>query len=165
MCNTPVVATADNDILYRVAYDEAVRALAEQQAEIDSFRSRAGLLLSTAAITTSFLGAQSFDGGSLTVTSWLALLAFVGAAAISLAILWPHPWQHSAGSRAVVASYIEGEKPALIDELHRDLSIHMHTSYVANRIGAQQLALLLQIASGLLTLEVILWIITIATNG
>jgi len=67
-------------------------ALAEQQAEIDSFRSRAGLLLSSAAITTSFLGAHSFDGGSLTATSWLALLAFIGAAAISLAILWPHPW-------------------------------------------------------------------------
>jgi hypothetical protein len=47
---------ADKDILYRIAYDEAVRALSEQQAVIDSFRSRAGLLLSSTAITTSFLG-------------------------------------------------------------------------------------------------------------
>jgi hypothetical protein len=70
MCNTPVVAEADKDILYRVAYDEAVRALSEQQTKIDSFRSRAGLLLSTTAITTSFLGARSFDGGSLTATAW-----------------------------------------------------------------------------------------------
>jgi hypothetical protein len=164
MCNTPTEVNADKDILYRVAYNEAVRALAEQQAEIDSFRSRAGLLLSSTAITTSFLGAHSFDGGGLTATSWLALIAFVGAATISLAVLWPHPWQLSAGSRAVVESYIEGEKPAMIDELHRDLSIHMHRSYAANRIGAQQLALLLQIASGLLTLEVVLWIISIATH-
>jgi hypothetical protein len=159
------VAGADKDILYRVAYEEAVRALAEQQAEIDSFRSRAGLLLSSAAITTSFLGAQSFDGGSLTATSWLALLAFVGAAAIALAILWPHPWELSADSREVVETYIEGEKSALIDELHRDLSIHMHKSYAENRVGVEVLATLFQIASGLLTLEVVLWIIAMATGA
>jgi hypothetical protein len=135
--------STDKDILYRLAYEEAVRALAEQQAEIDSFRSRAGLLLSSSAITTSFLGAQSFNGGSLTASSWLALIAFVGAAAISLAILWPHPWELTAGSRKVVETYIEGEEPAEIDVIHRDLSIHMNRSYVANRVGVQQFAVLL----------------------
>ena len=49
---------ADKDILYKVAYDEAVRALSEQQGVIDSLRTRAGILLSAAAITTSFLGAR-----------------------------------------------------------------------------------------------------------
>jgi hypothetical protein len=39
------------DTLYKVAYDEAVRALSEQQGVIDSFRTRAGLLFSAAAIT------------------------------------------------------------------------------------------------------------------
>ena len=159
------MANADKDILYRVAYEEAVRALAEQQAEIDSFRSRAGLLLSSAAITTSFFGANSFDGGDLTAPSWLALAAFVGAAAISLVILWPHPWQLTASSRDVVDTYIEGERPAAVDELHRDLSIHMHKSYVENRAGALRLAALLQVARWLLTLEVVFWIIAIATNA
>jgi hypothetical protein len=51
----------DKDALYRVAYEEATRARSEQLALIDSFRSRAGLLLSAAAITTSFLGRPSFD--------------------------------------------------------------------------------------------------------
>jgi hypothetical protein len=51
-------------LLYKVAYDEAVRALSEQRDAIDSFRTRAGLLLSAAAITTSFLGAQALEGGS-----------------------------------------------------------------------------------------------------
>jgi hypothetical protein len=37
------MGTADKDILYKVAYDEAVRALSEQQGTIDSFRTRAGL--------------------------------------------------------------------------------------------------------------------------
>lgn len=37
---------SDRSALYKVAYDEAVRALSEQLTLIDSFRSRAGLLLS-----------------------------------------------------------------------------------------------------------------------
>jgi hypothetical protein len=63
--------------LYKVAYDEAVRALSEQQAAIESVRARAGLLLSAAAVTTSFLGAQALQGASSNLFSWLALLGFV----------------------------------------------------------------------------------------
>jgi hypothetical protein len=155
---------ADKDILYRLAYDEAVRALSEQRAEIDSFRSRAGLLLSSTAITTSFLGARSFDGDGLAVTSWLALLAFVGAAAILLAILWPHPWELNSSPREVIEPYIRREEPVSPDELHRELSLHMHNSYVENRAGVEHLAVLLQAASGLLVVEVLFWITFIAAG-
>jgi hypothetical protein len=40
----------------------------------------------------------------------------------------------------------------------------MHSSYVQNRGGIFQLTVLLQIASALLTLEVIFWMIAIATS-
>lgn len=60
---------ADKDFPYQIAYDEAVRALSQQQSTIDSLRTRAGLLLSAAAITTSFLGAQALnDGGPSAAT-------------------------------------------------------------------------------------------------
>lgn len=159
------MANADKDLLYKVAYDEAVRALSEQQAVIDSFRTRAGLLLSAAAITTSFLGAQALDGGDSNLAAWLALVGFVGVAAISLAILWPRRWEFTANPRDVIQTYIEAETPALIEELHRDLSLHMHNSYVENRAGLEQLAIFFQIASGMLTVEVILWIIAIASTA
>jgi hypothetical protein len=55
--------------------------------------------------------------------------------------------------------------PSLIEELHRDLSLHMHNSYVENRAGLEQLAIFFQIASGTLTVEVILWIIAIASTA
>jgi hypothetical protein len=157
------MANADKDILYKVAYEEAVRALSEQQGVIDSFRTRAGLLLSAAAITTSFLGAQALNGGDSSLAAWLALLGFVGVAAISLAILWPRQWEFTANPRDVIQTYIEAEEPAPIEELHRDLALHMHNSYIENREGLAQLAIFFQIASGLLTLEVILWIIAIAS--
>jgi hypothetical protein len=41
----------------------------------------------------------------------------------------------------------------------------MHNSYVENRDGLEQLATFFQIASGLLTVEVILWIIDIASTA
>lgn len=96
---------------------------------------------------------------------WLAMAAFVGVAAISLAILWPRQWEFTANPREVIQTYIEAEEPAPIDELHRDLSLHMHNSYVENRHGLEQLAVFFQIASGLLTVEVILWIIAIASTA
>jgi len=87
--------------LYKVAYDEAVRALSEQQGAIDNLRARAGLLFSAAAITTSFLGAQALRGGSLNFSSWLALLTFFAMAATSLTILWPRRWEGAANPREV----------------------------------------------------------------
>jgi hypothetical protein len=155
---------ADKDILYKVAYDEAVRALSEQQAAIDSFRTRAGLLLSAAAITTSFLGARALDSGDSNLAVWLAMASFTGVAVVSLAILWPRRWEFTANPRDVIQTYIEAVEPAPIEELHRDLSLHMHNSYIENRKGLEQLTAFFQIASGLLAVEVILWIVAIAAT-
>lgn len=147
-----------------MAYDEAVRALTEQQTVIDSFRTRAGLVLSAAAITTSFLGAQAFEGGHSHWTVWTALATFVLVAVVSLGILWPRRWEFTANPREVIQTYIESQEPAPIEELHRDLSLHMHNSYVENRRGIEQLAAFFQIACGLLAAEVVLWIVAIAST-
>jgi hypothetical protein len=152
------------NLLYKVAYDEAVRALSEQQAVIESFRTRAGLLFSAAAISASFLGSQALRSGRTSFASWLALVCFVAVAASSLAILWPRGWEDTANPREVIGNYIESEESPRIENLHRDLSLHMHSSYIENNEGVEQLATLFQIASCLLTLEVILWMIAIAVT-
>lgn len=150
------------ELLYKVAYDEAVRALSEQQAAIESLRSRAGLLFSAAAVTTSFLGAQALNGGKSTLASWLALLCFVAAAAASLAVLWPRRWEVRTNPRELITTYVESTEPAPVEELYRDLSLHMYNSYTENHGGLDQLVGLLQAASGLLALEVVLWIVALA---
>lgn len=150
--------------LYKVAYDEAVRALSEQQEAVESFRTRAGILSSVAAITTSFLGAQALGDGTPNLVSWLALLDFVAVAAVSLAILWPRKWEITTDPRDLIGSYIEAAEAAPIENLYRDLALHMDRSHSENRKGLEQFALFFQIASGLLTLEVVLWIIAISTT-
>lgn len=148
--------------LYKVAYDEAVRALAEQREALDSLRSRTGLLLSAAAITTSFLGAQALQSGNVNSFAWLALVGFVGVAAVSLVILWPRRWESMVNPHDMIATYIESAEPVSIEKLHRELSIHMNGSYLDNRDGFRKLVVFFQTASVLLAVEVGLWIVAIA---
>lgn len=153
------------DLLYKVAYDEAVRALGEQQRAVDSLHARAGLLFSAAAISTSFLGAQALRGGNPSVASWLALLCFVAVAAASLAVLWPRrKWKVTANPRVVIETYVESAEPAPVEGLHRDLALHTHSSYLENQAVLDQLVGSLQVASGLLVLEVVLWVVAIAVR-
>jgi hypothetical protein len=161
---TDIAPASDKAALYDLAYEESGRALAEQQTVIDSFRTRAGLLMSVAAITTSFLGAQALGEGS-SAWAWLAMAGFVGVAVASLAILWPRRWELTTDPRRVIKTYIEADEPALIDDVRHDLSLYMHRSFVENKEGLERLTILFQIASVLLTVEVVLWIAAIAPTG
>jgi hypothetical protein len=156
---------ADNEFSYRIAYDEAVRALSQQQGLIDSLRTRAGLLLFAAAITTSFLGAQGLNDGGPTIVTWLALASFVSLSIVTLAILWPHRLEFTANPANVIHSYIETEEPLSVAEIHRDLSLHMHDSYADNLAGQKQLASRFRLAGALLTVEVIFWIVDLASKA
>jgi hypothetical protein len=154
---------ADRDALYKVAYDEAVRALSDQRLEIDSVHSRTGLLLSVAAVATSFLGARALEGGSLSPMSWLALASFIVTALVSLAVFLPSQEEFSADAREVIETYIEAPQPVSIEGLHRDLALHMHASYARNLEVLGRLATLFQMACGLLIVEMIFWVLSIPT--
>ena len=156
---------ADKDFPYRIAYDEGVRALSQQQGMIESLRTRTGLLLSAAAITTSFLGAQVLNNNHPSVATWLALGSFVGLSVVALAILWPHRLEFTASPANVIESYIETEDPLSVAEIHRDLALHMHHSYAENLAGQKQLASRFRVAGMLLTIEVILWVIDLASRA
>jgi hypothetical protein len=153
------------EALYKVAYEETVRALSEQQMAIDSLRSRAGLLLSAAAITTSFLGSQALKGGDMGPVSLLALTTFIALAAVSLGILSPRKWELAADPGGLIDRLAtEGHCP-LIEDLHRDLSLKMRSSYVEGWAALGTLSTFLQLASVLLVVEVVLWTIAITVVG
>ncbi len=155
----PVMA---EDALYKVAYDEAVRALSEQQAVVDSLRSRTGVLFSAAAVTTSFLGPQALYGGDGSLFSWLALAAFTGVATALLAILWPRRWEFTANPHRVIVACIESADSDSHEDLHRKLSLHMNSSYLENREAQERLFVFFQIANVLFAVELVLWIAAIA---
>ena len=126
---------------YRLAYDEAVRALTRQQSALDEFRTRAGILLSGAAIATSFLGGQALESGTVSAWSWIAIGCFVGLGGSTLMILWPHKgWEFGAFPHSVIGTYIETEKPLPLPMILRDLALHStwRTAMTGTPVGCRR---------------------------
>jgi hypothetical protein len=94
--------------VYELAFDEARRALAGQESALGAFRSRAGVIVSAAAIVTSFLGGQALEAGGFTVLAWASIGAFAALGLAGLGVLWPDGgWEFDAIPNQIITSYIE----------------------------------------------------------
>ncbi len=62
---------------YNLAYEEAKRALEEEERAVSELRSRPGQLIAAAAITTSFFGGRAI-GSHVHLASWVAIGCFIG---------------------------------------------------------------------------------------
>ena len=82
------LAAAVDPAGYALAYDEANRALDEQERVVAELRSHAGTLIAAAAITTSFLGGR-FSTHHLHPLAWAAIGCFAFVGLTLLALLWP----------------------------------------------------------------------------
>ena len=149
--------------LYEIAYDEAVRALSEQQSAIDNFRARAGLLFSVATIIASFFGSQVLGSAGLSPFSWLALASFGFLATAFIGILSPRRWEVTVDPLDVISAYLEPDESHGIEDVHRGLATAMNESYSVNRQGLEKLVVLFQTANVLLVCEVVLWTIALAS--
>lgn len=153
--------SSDDAVLIELAYSEATRALAEQLSLIDSFRNRAGLLLSAAAITTSVLGARALDCGSIGYAAWVALASFFVAAVVSIAILRPRRLEVAFDSAHIIENWVERNRPGSAADLRLALVLRMHETRSSNRDELSQLATLFEIASSLVVIEILAWIVAV----
>lgn len=74
---------------YTLAVKEAMRSVGAQQATLESVRSRAGVLLSAAVISTSFFGAQTINARLTGIGPVAASILFVAVGVCATAVLWP----------------------------------------------------------------------------
>src|SRR3954454_6075041 len=74
---------------YELAFEEAGRALDAQERAVNELRSRAGVLIAAAAITTSFFGSRAIVGDQLSAWVWIAVVAFIVVGGCVLSVLWP----------------------------------------------------------------------------
>ena len=152
---------------YRLAYQEATRALDEQERAVDELRARAGTLFAAAAIATSFFGGQVLHRGHVPAMAWVAIGCFVALGGAILAILWPRrDWEFALSPTLLISTYIEpaAGNPVDLPAIHRDLALHMDRSATQNR---EQLRVLMAVFRGgvaLLVIEMIAWVIVLA-NG
>jgi hypothetical protein len=103
--------TDENDAKsYELAFEEAGRALDAQERAVNELRSRAGVLIAAAAITTSFFGSRAITGDGLSVRVWVAVAAFIVVGGCVLTVLWPRSdWSFNASAAEIIAEYIEPE--------------------------------------------------------
>ena len=151
---------------YKVAFEEGGRALDAQERAVNELRSRAGVLLAAAAITTSFFGARVFPDEALTFAGWCAVAAFVLVAATALTVLWPwRDWEFNASPTDLIATYIETECPATLAEIHRDMALHRSASYTGNAHLLGKLYWAFRVGLVLVAVEVSAWVVALSTHG
>ena len=152
---------------YALAYEEAKRALAEQERVVTELRSRAGILIASAAITTSFLGDRIL-GRHVHPLAWIAIGCFVLLGLAVLSLLWPwKDWKFTVNAQSLIQNYLEPSEgdPLDLPGIHRDLALHMEASWQANDRQLRWLFVAFRIAAMLLVGEIVFWVLTLATQS
>jgi hypothetical protein len=148
------------DASFRLAYDEAVRALRGQAEALGGLRQRASTVLATTLVVTSFFGGQALArGASPNSTGWLAVVAFGVAGVLSVIVLFPADLRFSTDVESVVG-LVERVSPDA--EPYRELSLALSRLYTTNN---GRIALLLWTFRGAaiaLLVEALLWILFLA---
>ena len=148
-------------VAYKLALDEAIRAVEGQRKSLDELRSRAGILLSSALLIGALLGGPASQTNSLNYVVFAASLLVLAVAASLLVLRPTGGWKFSVGTRALLRDYIESDKPATIPELHRSLAWHMDDDYLENQRKLKWLYRVFSLASILVVGETIMWLVAI----
>jgi hypothetical protein len=147
-----------------LAYEESVRAVVQQQGVLDSLHTRAGLVLSAAAITSSLFATQVLRHGSPSCLTWNALAAFVIVGIATLYVLWPRRgWRFSNNVPKLLMEWVDN-KDASIDVMRREVAEFNQGAYSDNQELLGRLHLAFQVASAALGVEVVLWLIDLGTR-
>ncbi|MFL5816453.1 MAG: hypothetical protein ACJ76L_02520 [Conexibacter sp.] len=150
---------------YAIALEEARRALDEQERAVAQLSTRAGLLISAAAVVTSLLGGPVLTRDALDVAAWIAIAAFVGVAAAALSILSPRrDWEFAIHPALLIGDYVE-RTPSAPAPLQRELALSMGASVTRNRRTSDRMMTTFNIGSVLLAIEILAWVVSIATGA
>jgi hypothetical protein len=135
-----------NPLAYELAYTEAVRALAVQDAGLDGVRNRAGIVISAAAIVAGFLGPPTLRADAW---GYVAAILFVAACLGAIFVLQPvKDWRSTTNASDLISAYIESDPPATMAEIHRSLAIYMQADWARNEARLVTLNNFLAISAG-----------------
>lgn len=131
---------------YRLAYETGMSAVESQAAVLREVRDRAGSVLSVAIVAAGFAAGLALTVGPPYRLGSVGLLgagtAAVGLAGVVLAavMIWRPSegrFLHDAGG--MVGSYVEGDPPWKLPEIHRQLALWLgtHTRLNADMLGGK----------------------------
>jgi hypothetical protein len=120
-------------------------------------------VLAALSVVTSFLGGTALVGDGLSVMAIVATTCFVGAGGALIWLLWPREdWKFRFGPKRIISDYVESSEPADLDEMHRDLALHLGSNVVDNEAKLRRLWRGFEVACVLLVVEVVAWIVVLS---
>ena len=156
------MTSEDEDRPYELVLDQVLRGLALQQATLDNLRARAGTLVATASLVSSFLGATALADKARPPSAVWVVLAFLSLLVVIVAavvILWPYQWRWGVDGDVLLADYVEAENPASLDELRRSLAYYIQEDISENERKFGILWWALRIAVIAIGAEVVFWLL------
>jgi hypothetical protein len=143
-------------------YQEALRALTHQQSVIESLLNRAGILIFALSFANSLLGARALTDG-VGAWDWAALVSLVGVGALAVVVLWPYyNFWFRFDPRELIARYVEGESPASISDMHRELALRIEADMRRNGRLIRRMRIACEVALALLLVNLVVWLVSIA---
>jgi hypothetical protein len=144
-------------------YQEAVRGLMQQRSEVESLRGRAGTLIFAASFASSLLGSRALADG-FGPWDWAALGLLVVIGGLAAFLLWPYyELAFRFNSEDLLRDFVDSEPPGSMDTIHRTLAGRIEADYRSNGRTVRRLREALQVALIVLILEMLAWMVSIAT--
>jgi hypothetical protein len=147
---------------FHLAYDEAVRALRAQADEHSSLRTRAGTILATSLVVTSFFGGQAVARNvPASSLGWLAVIAFLLAGGFSLGVLFPTDLRFASDVGEVVSLI---ENASATKDPYRELSLSLAWRLDSNRRPIAVMRWTFRASAVAVLAETVFWIAYLADN-
>jgi hypothetical protein len=144
----------DSSDNYEIVYSEALRAVSDQQVALDALHARTGTVASAGVVAAGLAGARSAAAG-FWFGSVLVLVAFLGVAVLTGAILWPRrTWRFHFQASKLLWDYVEGPKPLPPNLMKRDLALYLERYFEANGSTIKRLAMFFGASIVLLFIEI-----------
>jgi hypothetical protein len=141
--------------LATLTYDQAQKALDQQERQVVELRQRAGTLLGVAALTASLLGATALGRDGLGIPVVLAGIALAVTVLSGLYVLYPHKLEFASDARRLYDDLAPDRDDP--DRLHLQLAFGARDTRVRNGRRVDRLTRFLAVATGALVIQIACW--------
>lgn len=145
----------------RLAYDESVRGWALQSTVLDELRTRAGVLIAAASVSSAFLGTSALPrGGHLNAGSVIAIVGFIAVVGLCVYVVWPAKgWVFVHNAERLITTYLADDLSA--DDMYRRMTLDNAGYRKRNQARIDRRFLAFRLACMSLGLDVVVWLIVL----
>jgi hypothetical protein len=148
-----------------LAYAESTRAIELQASMLAELRSRCGILIAAASLTTAFLGSAALEHAAFDTLSAIAVMAFVGVLVLSLWIIVPRAgWAFSLSADTLLDDW-QGGRCGDISDMKAFVARQIEKNWDSNDALMRAFYLRFALATALLGVDALLWTIKLSGRG